>query len=365
MTPLDEGEVTPLAEKLREQIRLHGPVDVSVFMTLAMAHREHGYYSTRDPLGRAGDFITAPEISQLFGELVGVWLANCWLETGEPSRVMLVEIGPGRGTLLRDALRATRKLPGFHDALELHLVETSPALRAVQEKALDRRCHWHDSIAELPGGAPILLVANELLDVLPIHQLQCTETGMRERCVGLDDRDQLAFVLDPRSVPAPEGRGKGEIVELSPTREAMVREIAALLVREGGAGVLIDYGALDLDGADTLQAVRAHRPEEPLLAPGEADLSSHVAFRPLLDAALAEGVRAFGPVAQGEWLGRMGMGERLAVLAKGKEESVVEDLVGGARRLCDPAQMGELFKVVGLAASDAVPAGFLAGEEHR
>ncbi|MEZ5823929.1 MAG: SAM-dependent methyltransferase [Geminicoccaceae bacterium] len=350
-----------LLERLANEIRLTGPIDIATFMTLAMADRSEGYYATRDPLGRTGDFITAPEISQMFGELVGASLAQAWIELGSPAAVNLVELGPGRGTLMADALRATRALPGFHDALDLHLVETSPVLRQLQEERINHPSrHWHEDIDDIPDKAPILLVANELFDVLPIRQFIVGADGLRERRIGVGEDGRLGFVLDPRCThPAGEmAHGEGSLVEVSPARASLMTRLAQRLARQGGCGFIIDYGNLDLDGADTLQAVQAHRSVEPLDDPGKADLSSHVAFRPLLDAASNEGIGAYGPVTQGEWLTRIGIAARTERLCASADEASRDRLLSQMRRLVSPDQMGALFKVMAITTLAGPPAGF-------
>ncbi|MCB1834488.1 MAG: SAM-dependent methyltransferase [Geminicoccaceae bacterium] len=350
-------------------------MDVATFMTLAMAHRHSGYYTTRDPLGRAGDFITAPEISQMFGELAGAAIAQAWIDLGAPASVHLVELGPGRGTLMADALRATRNLAGFHAAIRLHLVETSPVLRELQgERIRHPSRHWHEHVESLPDDAPILFIANELFDVLPVRQFVMAGDGLHERRIGVDDDDRLGFVLDPRcSRPGEsDGMAEGSILEVSPAREALMTGLARRLAHQRGTGFIIDYGDLDLDGADTLQAVRAHRRVAPLDTPGKADLSSHVAFRPLLDAARREGVMAFGPLTQGEWLRRIGIETRMQRLAAGgagggagggDDDGLRARLLGEMQRLVADDQMGTLFKVVAVTTHAGPPAGF-SGKER-
>lgn len=349
-----------LAAVLRRLIEDEGALDLARWWALCQSHPRHGYYATRDPLGAAGDFVTAPEISQLFGELVGLALAQAWLDRGARNPVNLVEIGPGRGTLMADALRAGARVPGFLEAADLHLVETSPSLRRVQEQRLAGP--WHDRLEDVPAGRPTFLVANELLDALPIRQLERRDGAWRERRVGIDAEGRLGPVLARRAVALPVAADAvaddGAVIELAPAREAMVAEIAHRLRRDGGVGFLIDYGhERDPPLGDTLQAVRGHRRVDPFADPGEADLTSHVAFTPLVAAARAEGAVAWGPVPQGTWLRRLGIEVRLERLARANPAHA-EALASGVRRLIDPGAMGELFKVLALSGDTIPPPGF-------
>ncbi len=341
------------------------------FMTLALLDRRGGYYATRTPIGAAGDFTTAPEISQCFGELLGAASARTWLDLGRPSRVLLVELGPGRGTLLLDLLRATAVVPGFRAAIELHLVEPSPALRAVQAQRLAAfGPHFHDSLAEVPADAPLLLVANEVLDALPIRQLVRDADGWRERLVALDAAGRLGFVLSPTTIAAPIGETEdepdalppGTVVELGPAREALAAEIALRLARLGGLALLVDYGRLGAVG-DSLRAVRDHAPADPLAEPGTVDLSADVDFAALRRVARAAGAAVYGPVSQGVFLGRLGIMLRLERLARGRSAEERAKLEAGVHRLVAPEAMGERFKVLALTGpSLPPPAGFLAEE---
>ena len=348
---------------------------VARFMALALAHPSQGYYARRDPLGRAGDFVTAPEISQLFGELLGLCLVQHWLDLGRPARVLLVELGPGRGTLMADALRAARTVPGFLPAISVHLVETSPALRERQAAALPGvgAC-WHDELRGVPTEAPILLVANEFLDAFPIRQFVRVGTRWHERLVAVDADGAFRFALSPRATPmaalagpAAEDLPEGSLIELGPARTAVTEAIAQRLVAQGGLGLLIDYGAVaPLMLGDTLQAVRAHRKVDPLACPGECDLSAHVDFAALVGRARAAGAVVHGPVPQGVLLQRLGLPLRLRALAGRANPAQQAELAAGAARLCSPEQMGELFKALALTAPGApVPPGFAAADEGR
>ena len=284
------------------------------------------YYATRDPLGAAGDFTTAPEISQMFGEIVGAALADCWARAGRPGGACYVELGPGRGTLASDALRVLAKA-GLEPPV--HLVETSPVLRQAQAAAVPH-AEWHDSIEQLPGDAPLLIVANEFLDALPIRQ----HVGGIERHVEVIGA-ALAFDRD------------GEIVETSPARDGVVAALAQRLSRQGGVALFIDYGHERTAPGDTLQAVRAHRFASVLEHPGEQDLTSHVDFQRVGDVALQHGAAVAGPAEQGAWLERLGIQARARVLAHAAPDRAAE-IEAARARLCRPDQMGSLFKVLAI-----------------
>jgi NADH dehydrogenase [ubiquinone] 1 alpha subcomplex assembly factor 7 len=343
-------------------IREGGPLPVARYMSLALAHPEHGYYRRGDPLGAAGDFVTAPEISQMFGEIVALWLAQAWLDRGRPRPLRLVEIGPGRGTMMADMLRALRAVPELSAAAEVHLVETSPRLRELQRQHLaGRQVVWHDELAGVPAG-PLLLVANEVLDALPVHQLVRTAGGWVERCVGLGEAGRLAFVPASEPAPAalaaglPDDAPPGTVAEVSPAREALAEAIGRRLALHPGVALLIDYGALPAAPAgDTLQAVRAQRPCDPLTAPGEADLSSQVDFGALARAAARGGARVHGPVPQGPFLRALGIEARTLALMHNAGAEERRELRRALFRLTDASAMGELFKVLALASPEGPP----------
>jgi NADH dehydrogenase [ubiquinone] 1 alpha subcomplex assembly factor 7 len=353
-----------LEQRLRAEIAAGGPIDVATFIDRALSDPEHGYYRTRDPLGAAGDFVTAPEISQMFGELIGLWCAEAWTRIGAPRPVHLVELGPGRGTLMEDALRAiTRSAPDFHAALDVHLVETGPALRAAQRARLANAAPtWHDDVATVPDG-PALIVANEFLDALPIHQLARSAVGWCERQVGLDAGGRLAFQIADRPsqhqaalAPAVAAAPLGSIAELSPAARALVGGLARRIAAQGGAALLIDYGYAEPAPGDSLQAVRAHRRHPVLEDPGEADLTAHVDFAAL--AAAAQPLAAVhGPVTQGNFLRRLGIVARADALARGKPADAAAAVRAALARLVEPSQMGQLFKVmaIGAPAGAALP----------
>jgi NADH dehydrogenase [ubiquinone] 1 alpha subcomplex assembly factor 7 len=359
--------VNPLEELLARRIRTQGPLTVAEFMAEALGHPEYGYYATRDPLGRRGDFTTAPEISQVFGELIGLWCVDLWDRAGRPDPFILGELGPGRGTLMADALRAARVVPQFLAALRLHLIETSPVLRQAQHRALkDFAPIWHDSIASLPQ-VPSLLIANEFLDALPIRQLIKTETGWHEKLIGLSaEADSLAFALSPGPAPSAalvppvlQDAPPGSVCEVSPAALAVADTLARRVVGEGGAALIIDYGHTKRGCGETLQAVRRHQRHDPLDDPGEADLTAHVDFAALAEIASVAGATIWGPVTQGDFLQRLGIAARAERLLAAATPGQAADIGSACRRLIDPKEMGRLFKVLCIAGPTMpAPAGF-------
>lgn len=344
-------------------IAAEGPMGIDRYMSLCLGHARHGYYMCRDPLGRAGDFTTAPEISQMFGELIGVWCAAAWQAMGAPSPLRLVELGPGRGTLMADLLRATRVVPGFLDAARVHLVEISPVLRQAQKDTLSSSgtpIHWHERLDEVPAG-PTLLIANEFFDALAIKQFVRTGTGWHERQVGLDEAGSLAVGLAPDPLPAcalPAWAGSakpGEVIEISPARDLAAQEIGARLAAMGGAALIVDYGHLRAAPGDTLQAVKAHGFQDVLEAPGDADLTSHVDFEALELALRQGGAVVHGPLTQGEFLSAMGLAERAEALKRQADALVRSDIDAAADRLAAQDQMGHLFKVIAATHPDRPP----------
>ena len=341
--------MTPLARLIAAQIRLSGPLSLHDYMRMCLLHPQHGYYATRDPFGAQGDFTTAPEISQMFGEMVGLALAQAWLDQGSPAPFALAEIGPGRGTLMADILRAIRVAPGMAAAAQVHLVEASAHLRGVQRQRLGAVTHLDDA-AQLPE-MPLFLVANEFFDALPIRQFQRVATGWAERMVTLDDAGSLALGLGPVT---PGRQGPGTIRETCPEAAPIVTAIAGRIARHGGAALVIDYGAWEGHG-DSFQALRRHRSEDPLANPGEADLTAHVDFKPLADAARESGARVSALVTQGEWLSRLGIEARAQRLSAAGDAGAMAAL----HRLTAPGEMGHLFKALAFWAPGApVPPGF-------
>ena len=354
--------MTPVERRVREHISRSGPISIAQYMAIALGDPEHGYYRMQDPLGAAGDFVTAPEISQVFGELIGLWCAATWQAMGEPDPVRLVELGPGRGTLMADALRAARRVPEFLAAADIHLVETSPALRSRQHEALvEHAPAWHETFDEVPDG-PCLVIANEFFDALPVEQFVRTPGGWRRRGVGIDDAaDTLCFVLSDNGPPVPPpflDAPLGVPCEVRPDAETLVGEIAGRIALSGGAALIIDYGHAEPAPGDTLQAVREHRFDDVLAQPGQADLTAHVDFAAIAEAVRAVGASAHGPVTQGAFLDRLGLQVRMRTLTDAAPDRA-ESIQAGCRRLTDPEQMGELFKVLAMTPlGSAVPAGF-------
>ncbi len=352
-----------LERELVALISAEGPIGVDRYMSLCLGHTRHGYYIRQDPFGRAGDFITAPEISQMFGELIGVWCAAAWQTMGAPAPFRLIELGPGRGTLMADLLRAVRVVPGFLDAVCVSLVETSPVLRQSQETALSSAgvpIQWHDRLDDVASG-PTLLVANEFFDALAVRQFVRTDNnGWHERLVGLDASGRLAFGLAHETLPAgllprwAHAAAPGKIVEISPARQAVAQAVGARLAAMGGAALMIDYGHVRSSPGDTLQAVRAHGFRDVLESPGECDLTSHVDFE-ALGAALEEGgAVVHGPITQSAFLSAMGLAERAEVL-KRNDASAAADIDAAATRLAAESQMGQLFKVIAATHPDVPP----------
>jgi SAM-dependent MidA family methyltransferase len=351
--------MTALRDIIARRIEADGPMPVAEYMALCLAHPEHGYYITRDPLGRGGDFTTAPEISQMFGELIGLWLAQAWADRGAPTPFALVELGPGRGTLMADALRAAAKVPGFLDAAEVWLVETSPALRKKQWEALGKyEPRWADSLTDVPA-MPLFLIANEFFDALPIRQFEIRDGTLRERVVGLA-ADALVMGLSPPVTDGalPDHAEEGTVVETCPAGRSIAAEIGARLKAHGGAALIIDYGhdAASPRG-DTLQAVKDHGYTDILAEPGLADLTAHVDFRTLAKAAEAEGATGWGVRSQGALLDWLGIRVRAAMLAKSAPEREAE-IEAALDRLTEPEHMGTLFKALALSGDDIDPPGF-------
>lgn len=338
--------MTPLARIIAARIGRDGPMRLDDYMRLCLMHPQHGYYATRDPFGAAGDFVTAPEISQIFGELAGLALAQAWLDQGRPAPFTLAELGPGRGTLMADMLRATKAVPGFHDAARVTLVETSAHLRDLQRGLLGE-IHHLDHAADLPE-APLFLIANEFFDALPIRQFQRVEGGWAERMVTVSGGG-LSLALAPPIARPPEAP-LGEIAEDCAEALPVIEAAATRIARHGGAAIVIDYGTWDGRG-DSLQALRRHAPDGILAHPGEADLTAHVDFAPLAAAAMRAGAAASAPETQGDWLRALGIEARAARLAAAGDAGAIL----AARRLTAPDEMGRLFKVMGIWPQGAPP----------
>lgn len=355
-----------IADKIVRRIRAEGPLTIAAYMAMALHDPKGGYYARRGPIGAAGDFTTAPEISQVFGELIGLWCAELWERIGQPDPVILAELGPGRGVLMSDLLRAAGTVPEFRRALRIWLAEASPVLRAEQERHLRQaQPAWVRRVEELPDG-PMLMIANEFLDALPIRQFVRGPGGWSERMVAVDPEGHLVFVDGPaRAVAsllvsrASSPCAPGTIVEICPAALALAGALGSRLARQPGAALFIDYGYFPPAPGPTLRALRCHRPVSALSAPGTADLSAHVDFAAFAEAARATGAQVHGPISQGRFLTALGAGLRLAALSERATPAQRGSLESGLRRLLDPSEMGESFKVVALVSPGLPPpAGF-------
>jgi SAM-dependent MidA family methyltransferase len=360
-------EHSPLEAEIRRRILAGGPMPVAEYMALCLSDPVHGYYTTHDPFGARGDFITAPEVSQMFGELIGLWVAAVWKQMGAPENVRLIELGPGRGTMMKDALRAVQIVPEFRAAIVVHMVEVSPVLRAQQEKALEGTgvpAFWHSALTEVPKGRAIVF-ANEFFDALPVNQAVKTERGWHERRIQIDSSGQLAFTIAPEPIPffqtllppALRAPRAGAIFEWRADTAAM--ELGRRVADERGSALVIDYGHAEIGLGETLQAVDQHAYADPLTFPGSLDLTAHVDFQSLTRAVEAMGATGFGPIDQSQFLRRLGIEHRAATLkaktARATEiDQALARLIGQNR-----SAMGELFKVAAFAhPSIGVPPGF-------
>jgi NADH dehydrogenase [ubiquinone] 1 alpha subcomplex assembly factor 7 len=354
----------PLLDEIRRRIAVGGAMPVADYMRLCLTDPQHGYYVRRDPLGAGGDFTTAPEISQMFGELIGVWMATVWRQMGAPENFRIVELGPGRGTLLDDAVRATKAVPGFHQAAVLHLVEISPALREVQERRLAKTgltMLWHERLEDVPGGASII-VANEFIDALPVHQAVKQQDGWHERVVTVRGEGNLAFDTAPEPLQffessLPRSLRQAPLGSIYEWRADTIALELGRRTRDHGAALIIDYGHAQSGLGDTLQAVARHSFTDPLRAPGLADLTAHVDFEALAQCAETMGARIHGPIRQRDLFLRLGIDKRAAALKSAVSEQKAAEielafsrLIGGGTR-----GMGELFKAIAIAAPKLGP----------
>lgn len=325
-----------LTRYIRDLIQKNGPLPVNEFMALALGHPAHGYYMKQDPFGAAGDFTTAPEISQIFGEMIGMWGAHTWLSMGSPERVVLLECGPGRGTLMADILRSTKNVPGFHSAVQVHLLEMSPVLKDKQKDMLESYDpHWHEGLDSVPGDGPTIVVANEFLDALPVRQIVQTPDGPQERMVDIDG-GELCF--------RPAGR---VLAEPAPARDHFIRQLCTRLRQATGAALLIDYGYEKAGPGDTLQALHKHEYCDVLEHIGDSDITAHVNFEAVKNIAGDMGMAVHGPAGQGAFLHEMGIGYRVDALKAQNPEYAV-GLDSALHRLTAQDQMGTLFKVMGI-----------------
>lgn len=348
----------PAAAEIRKLIQSAGPMPVSRYMELCLTHPQFGYYMTRDPLGREGDFTTAPEVSQMFGELLGLWAAAVWKSMGLPNPVRLIELGPGRGTMMADVLRAIRVLPAFYQAVTVHMVEINPALVDRQQETLNGvkpPTTWYDRIDDIEPG-PAIVLANEYFDALPVHQVVRLQHGWHERVVEISPSGQLVFATAPEPLkhfdlllpPLVRAAPAGAIFEWRPNQEIM--RIGRRLRDQGGAALIIDYGHARSDAGDTFQAIARHNFTDPLRNPGQADLTAHVDFQALALGAEDAGARLHGPLEQGEFLRRIGIETRAAALMSKATPQVSEDVEQALKRLTGTGRgaMGALFKVLGV-----------------
>lgn len=352
-----------LSARIAARIAAEGPMPLDAFWRIAMTDPEHGYYAAGQPIGDAGDFVTAPEISQIFGELIGLWLADAWQGQGAPDGFDLVELGPGRGQLMADTLRAARMAPGFTEAMRLILADASAPLRRAQAKALANHAPrwtttWRDA---LEGDGPLFLIANEFLDALPIRQWRKTAEGWREQLIAAD-AEGFRFAPGPvagfpnrLADDAPEHAPEGAVLEWSAERDECIAAIAAAVAARGGAALIIDYGHAATRLGDSLQALRNGRPADPLADPGDADLTSHVDFAAVAAIAKRAGAKAYGPVDQGTFLLRLGAEARAASLSARATPEQAAGIHHAVRRLIHPLQMGSLFKAIAIAPPDAPP----------
>lgn len=352
-------ETTPLEERLIALIKSRGAITIADYMEDALHHPHDGYYTSQAPIGAKGDFTTSPEISQIFGELIGLWLVQSWIDMGSPDAFNLVELGPGRGVLMQDVLRAAKLRPAFLDAAHVWLVETSGRLRHEQQRRLRDAgiaTDWADAFSDIPA-APMLIVANEFFDCLPIRQFVRVDAGWRERLVGLDaSGGALAFTLADTppppgiDLPDPATVAQGAVFEIGDAAQAVTDDIARSLALHGGRMLIVDYGHLHSGAGDTLQAVRRHAYWPVLASPGRADITAHVNFEEIARAAFTAGAAAHGPLSQGDFLQRLGLPMRLERMSFGKTPEEAADLFAGAHRISSPAQMGELFKALCISA---------------
>lgn len=350
--------VQNLSEVIRNKIRAEGPITVAQYMELCLMHPDFGYYTTRDPLGAAGDFTTAPEMTQVFGELIGLWCVEMWKKIGSPAKFTLCELGPGRGTLLADALRAAQMVPDFINGLDVRLLEASPKLREKQASTLAAwKPKWVSTLAELPDQ-PVLFIANEFFDALPIRQFVHMPDGWKERRIAVTAKDTFTLV----AMPAPDAptyeSDEGAVQEMCPNAGEWASAIARPILKNRGAALLIDYGDDEVIG-ETLQAVANHRQAHLLTTAGYADITAHVSFAPIMTAARKIGCRVYGPVPQGEFLLALGAKERTEALLRSATPDQQRTLKAALHRLTDAASMGVLFKMVSFTdKATAAPPGF-------
>ncbi|MEE2526438.1 SAM-dependent methyltransferase [Hyphobacterium sp. HN65] len=360
---------TGIAAKIAERIRNGGPISVAAFMTEAMFDPLEGYYATKNPIGAGEDFITAPSVSQMFGELIGLWCAQVWMDMGRPSRFQLVELGPGTGQMMSDIIRAGRAVPGFLDAAQITLIEASAALKMVQGRTLTPmgvQAMWADRLENVPAG-PAIILGNEFLDCLPVRQAVKQDGHWHERLINLNEDGGFAFVMGPRLgveaelVPAPlMDAPDGTLVELRPGDQQVMDQLSRRFAEQPGRALFIDYGPAKSEPGDTFQAIRQHQKADPLADPGTADLTARVDFEQLGVFARQGGLDFAGPVTQGEWLKSLGLEMRAAALIQSAPDQKTK-IARQVMRLTEPDQMGELFKVMTFSTPGMpIPPGFTA-----
>jgi len=355
---------SPLEAEIRRRIEAAGPMPVSQYMSMCLTDPKYGYYIARDPLGARGDFITAPEVSQMFGELIGIWMSAVWKQMGSPPKVRIIELGPGRGTLMKDAMRAAQVVPAFRAAVTLDLVEISPVLREQQRRTLEPfkiATAWYNSINDVPPG-PAIIIANEFFDAIPVSQAVKTETGWHERCVGITEYGNLTFVLAPEplkhiDVLLPKAARDAPVDSIFEWRPDTAAIDLGRRVAQGGTALVIDYGHSETDFGDTLQAVGKHAYADPLRDPGEIDLTAHVDFEPLTRAIEAMGAQGYGPISQSRLLRGLGIETRAMTLkAKATRAQAAEIELALARLVgIGRTGMGEMFKAAAYAAPSLPP----------
>jgi NADH dehydrogenase [ubiquinone] 1 alpha subcomplex assembly factor 7 len=346
--------MSALGDEIKALIRDHGPISLERYMAMALTHATHGYYMHRDPFGASGDFTTAPEISQMFGELIGLWAAEVWASMGAPNPVHLIELGPGRGTLMSDALRAARVAPNFRAVLDVCLIEASPMLAAIQHETLltsGAPIAWASQLREAPEG-PAIIIANEFLDALPLRQYVRGRQDWRERLVALDESGALTFRLATDGEPYIGARAdEGSVLEVNAIGHRLSHAIGERVATQGGAALFIDYGHTTTGFGDTLQAVRSHRMVDPLSEPGTADITAHVDFAAMARSARAAGAAVYGPIPQGDFLRALGLDQRAATLARKGGPQQIADIESARMRLSGKGEgeMGALFKAIVIA----------------
>lgn len=354
-----------LSSHIKNIISHTGPISISEFMQLALSHPLYGYYQAKEPFGTKGDFTTSPEISQMFGEMIGAWSAHIWQQMGCLQDVVIVEMGPGRGTLMADFLRSTAKIPGFHNSISIAMVETSKRLQELQRNNIGNmhpRISWYEDVKSLPQK-PIIVIANELFDALPIRQYIKQNGKWHEKMLGVDKNGELAFTLSPEikmEGKLIENAPENGVVEICPQGGAIIKELVERVKMHNGAVLIIDYGYIETQYKDTLDAIGGHQHRNILEDIGALDISAHVDFQALKKAADTAGVRVFGPTTQGSFLQKLGIGMRAEMLCKNASDEQKHEIKTALARLVgnSPEEMGELFKVISFTTGNIVPEGF-------